>query len=65
MTISCNNNSELASIVTEDIESRIDGSILLDTNKKVTDAKFYKTGILKRIEYYILKIPSNLLDYLL
>jgi putative cardiolipin synthase len=65
MTISCDNNPELARLVTEDIERRIKGSIFLDSSKTVNDVQFYNTGFLKRIEYYVLKIPSNLLDYLL
>jgi putative cardiolipin synthase len=65
MTISCDNNPELARLVTEDIEGRIKGSILLDSSKTVDDVKFYNTGFLKRIEYYAFKIPSNVFDYLL
>jgi putative cardiolipin synthase len=65
MTISCDNNPELARLVTEDIEGRIKSSILLDSSKKVDEAEFFKVGLLKRIEYYVLKGPSNLFDYLL
>ncbi|MDD4973279.1 MAG: phosphatidylserine/phosphatidylglycerophosphate/cardiolipin synthase family protein [Bacteriovorax sp.] len=65
MTLSCDNNPKLAGIVTEDIEARMRGSIFLDSNKTVDDFQFYNTSFLKRIGYYLYKIPSNLFDYLL
>ncbi len=65
MTISCDNNPELARIVTEDIEGRIKNSIELDSNKTVDDVLFYNVGFLKKIEYFLLKVPANIFDYLL
>lgn len=65
MTIACNDNPELARVVTEDIEGRMRGSLPLDSSKTVNKLKFYNTGFLKRLEYYVLKIPSNIFDYLL
>lgn len=65
MTISCDNNPELARLVTEDIEGRIKNSILLDSSKKVDEVEFYNVGFFKRIGYYLLKGPANLFDYLL
>lgn len=65
MIVSCDNNPELARFVTEDIESRIKGSIHLDSKESVEKSEFYKTGLFKRLEYYVLKGPANLFDYLL
>ncbi|MFA6238502.1 MAG: phosphatidylserine/phosphatidylglycerophosphate/cardiolipin synthase family protein [Bacteriovorax sp.] len=65
MTISCDNNPELARYVSEDIERRMRGSILLDSTKKADDFQFYKAGFFKKMGYYILKYPSILFDYLL
>ena len=65
MIVSCDNNPELARFVTEDIENRIKGSIHLDSKESVDRAEFYKTGLFKRLEYYVLKGPAYLFDYLL
>lgn len=65
MTVSCDNNPELAQVVLDDIDGRIKGSFHLDSAKTVDDLQFYNTGFLKRITYYVLKIPSNIFDYLM
>lgn len=65
MTVACENNPELAKIVANDIEERIKGSIHLDSSKAVDEAEFYNTSFKKRLLYYVLKVPSNLVDYLL
>lgn len=65
MVVGCENNPELAKVVTEDIQKREEGSFKLDTAEKVDDTAFYKVSFLKRIGYGLLKIPANLFDYLL
>lgn len=65
MTISCENNPELARVVSEDIEGRMKNSLHLDSAKTVDEVEFYNVGFFKRITYYLLKGPSNLFDYLL
>lgn len=65
MTISCENNPELARLVSEDIEGRIKNSLHLDSSKTVDEVEFYNVGFFKRLGYYLLKGPSNLFDYLL
>lgn len=65
MTISCENNPELAKIVTEDIESRIKESVLLDSRTKVDEMELYNTSLLKKISYFALKIPADIFDFLL
>lgn len=65
MTISCENNSELAKAVIDDIEGRMKNSIHLDSSKTVDDVEFYNVGFFKRLGYYLLKAPANLFDYLL
>lgn len=65
MTVACENNPELARVVLDDIEGRIKGSIHLDSKETVDQVEFYNTGFLKKLTYYILKVPSNIFDYLL
>lgn len=65
MVVSCENSPELANIVKSDIDSRIDGSIHLDSAKTIADAEFYQTGFGKKLLYYFTKIPANIFDYLL
>lgn len=65
MTVACDNNPELAKIVLDDIEERIKGSFHLDSSKTVDQVELYNAGFLKRLGYYVLKVPSNIFDYLL
>lgn len=65
MTISCENNPELANEVANDIRERISFSFHLDSSKSVDDYEFYNVGFFKRLKYYFLILPSNALDYLL
>lgn len=65
MTVTCNGNPELALAVTNDIESRIAGSLHLDSIEKVDEVEFYEVNFIKRLTYYLLKAPSNIFDYLL
>lgn len=65
MIVSCENNVELADAVQKDIDSRIDGSIRLNSKSAIDEAEFYQTGFGKKIVYYLLKGPSSWFDYLL
>jgi putative cardiolipin synthase len=65
MTITCNGNTEFASVVKEDIQKRMDASFKLTSESDLNETKFYKVGFLKRITYLALKIPSIVFDYLL
>lgn len=65
MTVSCDNNPELAKIVLDDIEGRMKGAIYLDSAETVDEAQFYNTGFWKKVAYYLFKVPSNMFDYLL
>lgn len=65
MIVSCENNVELADAVQKDIDSRIDGSIRLNSRAMIDEAEFYQTSFGKKIVYYLLKGPSNWFDYLL
>lgn len=65
MTVTCENNPELAAKVKEDVESRIAGSLHLDSFDKVDEVEFYEVSFTKKVLYYLLKGPSNLFDYLL
>jgi putative cardiolipin synthase len=65
MIVSCENNPELAKAVTDDIQSRIDNSIHLDSQEAIDKSRFFRVGFLKKLEYLVLKIPANIFDYLL
>lgn len=65
MIVSCDNSPKFAEEVKKDIDSRIDGSIHLDSAKTIKDAEFFQIGFGKKILYYITKIPANIFDYLL
>ena len=65
MIISCDNNAEIAKLVTDDVEMRMGHAFKLDSSDKVDETAFYKVGFLKRLAYGVLKIPSNIFDYLL
>lgn len=65
MIISCENNAELAAVVQKDIDSRIEGSIRLNSAKAIAEAEFYQIGFGKKLTYYITKIPSMIFGYLL
>lgn len=66
MVVTCNNNPEFAEVVSKDIHHRMESSVFLDSTKTVNDYEFYEINSLgKKITYWLLKIPSNLLDHLL
>lgn len=65
MVVSCDNNPELAHVVSMDIESRIKGSIHLDSEQAIKESRFARVGFFKKIEYLLLKIPANWFNYLL
>ncbi len=65
MVVTCNNNEELAEVVTRNIHQRMESSVLLDSVEKVKETEFYQVSTGKKIIYWLLKIPSNLLDHLL
>lgn len=65
MIVSCENNVELADAVQKDIDSRLDGSIHLNSRAAINEAEFYQIGFGKKLVYYIMKGPANWFDYLL
>ncbi len=65
MIVSCENNAELAAEVQKDIDTRLAGSIHLDSAKTIAEAEFYQTGFGKKLTYYITKLPSLIFGYLL
>lgn len=65
MVVACENSPELAAEVKKDIETRLSGSIHLDSEKTIADAEFYQIGFGKKLLYYFTKIPANIFDYLL
>ena len=65
MVVTCNNNPELAEVVTRDVHHRMESAVLLDSVDKVNETEFYQVSTGKKIIYWLLKIPSNLFDHLL
>lgn len=65
MVVTCNNNPELAEIVSRDIHHRMESAVHLDSEEKVNETEFYQVDTGKKIIYWLLKIPSNLFDHLL
>lgn len=65
MMITCNNNPELAEVVSRDVHYRMEAAVLLDSEQKVNETEFYKVSTGKKLVYWLLKIPSNLFDHLL
>jgi putative cardiolipin synthase len=65
MVVSCDNNPELAQVITSDIETRMKGSMHLDSEQAINQTRFSRVSLLKKIEYILLKIPSNMFSYLL
>ena len=65
MSITCDNNVELADVVQKDIDSRIESSIRLDTRQKIKEAEFQQISFGKRIIYYLSKGISYGFGFLL
>ena len=55
MSITCENNVELADAVQKDIDSRMEASINLDSREKIKEAEFHQITFGKRIIYYLSK----------
>lgn len=63
--LSCENNPELAKVVRDDIELRMQASSYLHNEKVIDETRFGRVGILKRISYHLLLLPSNIFSFLL
>lgn len=65
MGLFCNNNKEVADLLGQNIKERMENGILLETVEDVKKYEFMQVGPLKRIGYYLLKVPSSLFDFML
>lgn len=65
MTITCENNRELADAVQEDIDSRMNASINLTSQEKIKQAEFHQISFGKKILYYLSKGISHGFGHLL
>ncbi|TNF31573.1 MAG: phospholipase D family protein [Deltaproteobacteria bacterium] len=65
MGLFCNNNKEVADLLSQNIKDRMENGILLETPEDVKKYEFMQVGTLKRIGYYLLKVPSSLFDFML
>jgi len=65
MGLFCNNNKEVADLLGKNIKERMENGILLETVEDVKKYEFMQVGPLKRIGYYLLKVPSSLFDFML
>lgn len=65
MGLFCNNNKEVADLIGQNIKERMENGILLETVEDVKKYEFMQVGPLKRIGYYLLKVPASLFDFML
>ncbi|MBT7608885.1 MAG: phospholipase D family protein [Bacteriovoracaceae bacterium] len=65
LAVFCDDNPDLASKMALNIQDRIDNGILLETAADVKKYEFTNVGLLKRLGYYLVKIPAALFDYML
>ena len=64
MVVACDGNQDLAKIVSDNIEERIQDSFHLNSAEDVKTLEFYQTNFKKRIFYYLEKFPANSFSYL-
>jgi putative cardiolipin synthase len=65
MIIICEDNKDLAAVVSEDVQSRLDGSFHLNSAEDVKRLEFYEASFVKRIAYYVTKPFANMFSFLL
>lgn len=65
MGVFCDGNEELTNVVKNNIEARMNNGFELKNKDDVKEYEFYKTGILKKLGYYLTLIPASLFDHLL
>ncbi len=65
LAVFCDDGAELANAIKDSIRRRMENGILLKTKKDIDKYKFKKTSLLKRLGYYLVKIPAALFDHLL
>lgn len=65
LALFCNNNNYFAKELLEDMNQRKNDSIYMDSEKTIDETRFKRIGTVKRIAYYILKIPSTIFSFML
>ncbi|MCO4794166.1 MAG: phospholipase D family protein [Bacteriovoracaceae bacterium] len=65
MGLICNNNPEMAALLTQNVKERMENGILLETKEDIKKYEFMQVGVLKRIGYYLVKVPAALFDFML
>ncbi|OUR99988.1 hypothetical protein A9Q84_02855 [Halobacteriovorax marinus] len=65
LALFCNDNETIALELKEDIEQRMRDSIYIENEDMIDKTKFDRVGVVKRIVYYLLKVPSTMFDFLL
>jgi putative cardiolipin synthase len=65
MIVVCEDNKELAAVVSEDVQSRLDISFHLNSGADVKRLEFYEVNFVKRIAYYVTKPLANMFSFLL
>ncbi|WP_127717459.1 phosphatidylserine/phosphatidylglycerophosphate/cardiolipin synthase family protein [Halobacteriovorax sp. HLS] len=61
----CNDNKTFARDLKEDMDQRKLDSHFMDSEDTIDETRFQRIGTMKRIAYYILKIPSTVFSFLL
>jgi putative cardiolipin synthase len=65
LALFCDDNKFFASELIEDMDQRKDDSIYMDSEQTIDETRFKRIGTVKRIAYYVLKIPSTLFSFML
>ena len=65
LAVFCDGNKLLANQIKENIKLRMQSGIFLETPDDVRKYEFNNVGTKKKFNYYMIKIPSALLDHLL
>ena len=65
LALFCDDSSEFSNDLAQDMKQRQRDSIFMDSEDTIDETKFNRIGTMKRIAYYVLKIPSTLFSFLL
>ena len=65
LALFCNDDKFFAKELLDDMNQRKEDSFYMDSEETIDETKFKRIGTVKRIAYYILKIPSTLFSFLL
>jgi putative cardiolipin synthase len=65
LALFCDDNVEFAKDLEDDMVQRQKDSFYMDSEDTIDETRFNRIGAVKRIAYYVLKIPSTIFSFLL